>query len=469
MKIKDGKLICETEIEKQKYNFLKNHFKFTEQELIKIHKTGAVLNMRSETVVERVRDLQEYLHVSEDVVKEIIIKSATALLPIETVKERISFFAKTFNVSEEKVKEIYIKFPSVLTYKKESSLFKVKKLKELIGFTDEEISTLIASNPRLLGSNMKTIESNCGILKNEFGYNAGTIKNIFLVYLELFTSKEVLSGREHDKIANQLGIPRDTLNQAYLRSYRAIDLTANEFSDRIDSIQELLHIKDRNIIIKKIKNFIQLFIIPDSVILKKTGYYKAKFSLSEEVLGKVFSADPSLMRIKEPVFEDKVKFYTEELGMSKDQLRTAFISAPTLFDLVPKTVAKKIEAITSAGFTIDDIVDNIQMLTAGPAETFKLRYAICANHSITPKWFLYKKLYMFNENKLYARAKYIESCTAAQNFSLICNGEKVFQEKFGLTSEQLVARYSLTDEAKAEILNEFDKNQKRKNSEITVS
>ena len=470
MIIENGKPIYKNETEKRNCEFLKEYFNFSDADIVKIFNSRSTLIRRDpETVEILTNDLQEYLNVSRDVIAQMIKKGSTCLLPIDTIKSQISFIAKTFKLSEEKVKEIFIKFPALVTYKKETIISKIEEYKKLLDYSDKDLANTFEHIPNMLGYDIENFTKNVYILTNEFGYTKKQIKIVFATEVRVLTSKKVLRSGEQEAISKKFDIPRETLNKAYLKNPRAIGFTVQEFSDKIDSIQKMLNIQDKSKIVRKIINFIPLFTLHSETILKKADYYKLRFNLSKEELGKVFSMNASLITYKIAAVEEKISFYKEKLGLNEEQLRTAFIADPTIFDLDPESVADKIKEITGAGFTIDDIVNNIQMLTAGPANSFRLRYAICSNKLITDEEFLYKKLYMLNEKKLYARSKYIEVCDPKQNFSSLGYNEKAFQSKSGKTFEELSKRYPLTDEVKAEILDEFDLNQKRKKSIITVS
>ncbi len=206
---------------------------------------------------------------------------------------------------------------------------------------------------------------------------------------------------------------------------------------------------------------------PDGV-KEKIKFYKDALKLTDKELHDFIKSLPNALGYdtvtdKPKSVKSKLKFYKENLGMSDEQLIKFIKNSPYVlsYDTIskkPTSVKSKLEILHKIGISNDQIIVLPKML-AYPAQSLKMRLMLKAIYYGTTESFDYGM--MFNEQLVYARAKFVKSRNDIPS-KLIYQNDKRFSQRTNTTSEELLKQYVLTQEIALQIQNEFNKDAKEK-------
>lgn len=153
---------------------------------------------------------------------------------------------------------------------------------------------------------------------------------------------------------------------------------------------------------------------------------------------------------------NKVQYFQTAFQLDLPTLTQMFVKAPTLLALDttstgPKSLATKIQKMTEViplGQLRECVVYNPSLLTM-PGQAFKIRYMLAENFDVKPRFL--KVGYLTSQEKVWARANYLNRHPGIFNMNNIYISEKVFNQMFKVPSADLMQKYPLDAAAVAQI------------------
>ncbi|MBO5103015.1 MAG: hypothetical protein J6C13_02875 [Clostridia bacterium] len=145
---------------------------------------------------------------------------------------------------------------------------------------------------------------------------------------------------------------------------------------------------------------------------------------------------------------NKANFYLEYVGFSKEILK----KHPNLLgydcnphSTSPSSIINKLKSIENAGISMD-FVRNVPLILGCPSKSLKIRNML---YYITEmdKYAQNAAPFIQNEQKTYARYAYFEEIGHPTAKKVYYLQEKLFQKRYGVSSEDLIKRYPLDQNA----------------------
>lgn len=151
----------------------------------------------------------------------------------------------------------------------------------------------------------------------------------------------------------------------------------------------------------------------------------------------------------------------KEIFRTDDQTLTSMLAkAPVLLGLDTasngptslRTKMDKMRAVLAPEQLQAAMVKKPALLTM-PAQAFKIRYLIAEQFGVTPRFL--QVGFMIHQNKVWARASYLNRQPGVFNLNNIYIGEKRFSERFGVATADLMQHYPLDQAAVTNLENHY--------------
>ena len=338
-----------------------------------------------------------------------IIELAPSVLSFEidgaaptTVKNKLAFYKAFFKINDASMAKLITRFPVILyldTTSDSPTSFqsKVSLLQRLLKLSDQEVRKLLIKNISVLGRDIKdrtedSIQNKIDFYKGLFNANDEEIKKICIHYNLILT----------------------TPIKTFLKT-------------KIEPLKKVLKLNDEELadLIKTCPNAIGRTILGDS---------------------------PTSV-------ESKVKFFKKALQLDDSQVLELIKSKPVVLtldtitdkDTSVKTKMQTFSECLSLNEIREEIIKNPKLLTV-PARHFKIRYMLAYDIGIEDKFF--SNNFLTSEDKIYARYRFLLD-NNIDKMKKVNYGEKVFEKEFGISSDELIKRYPLDENAVYDIEQTF--------------
>ena len=201
---------------------------------------------------------------------------------------------------------------------------------------------------------------------------------------------------------------------------------------------------DKQEFIKMLKSQPVLLSHSQETIKSKAEFYQREFNLSKTEFIKMLKVLPALLGLTEETIKAKVEFYQQEFDLSRTEFIKMLKVLPALLNYSEDSVKEKHKQILDLHIPKSVIIKNPSILTV-PTNTLKMRYIIL-RQVFTREEILSKIWYMFNQDKTYARLRYLQTKGYNIKISQLLKGEKLFVDIWGVESKELMKKYKLTPE-----------------------
>lgn len=247
------------------------------------------------------------------------------------------------------------------------------------------------------------------------------------------------------------------------------NLTDEEFTKMINTHPELLGYSEASVrqkasfykkefnltseeFIKMQKRLPALLSYSKESVKQKASFYKQVFNLANEEFKKMLMGLPMLLCYSEESVRQKVIFYKKEFNLTDEEFIKMLKLLPTLLGLSEESIRQKKEQILNINISKKYLINSPSILTV-PTNTLKIRYLIL--RQVAPKERLLKRMNAFitNQDKLYARLAYFKNEKTEDIYlSNLLAYEKLFQQKFGVTTQELIQKYPITEKVLKNLL-----------------
>lgn len=260
-----------------------------------------------------------------------------------------------------------------------------------------------------------------------------------------------------DKAKEKIDFFKNTLNCEFLdviemvkTQPKILDLPNEKILSKIELLEEKLglgHEKVLRIIVKQV-NFLG---ITTKMINEKTEFLKNTFDLNKEKCQSFISAIPEILLYKDNAIENRIQYFQDRLNINKEQAKRLILNFPPILkrEMIEQveyyfdSSMKYINQVAGEGKAINAIIKNANLLTF-PAKKMKIRYLILAP-ILGKKVVLEGKHLIKKERTLWARREFLKN--NGYDLSLIIDNKKSFEERAGMSDNQLMKKFPLTLES----------------------
>jgi len=336
--------------------------------------------------------LKEYLKslgMSDKALNKVLSKPIMS--DIKLIRAKIEFFKKTFNFSDKEIVKIIELFPFFINLDTNSDsqtsvINKIKFYQKIFNINKEEIIKLIKKLPSLLY--LDTISDNPTSVKSKIKF-----------YMKAFNL--------------------------------SLDETIN--------------------IIKKEPELLSYDTVSDSEtsVKNKIKFYKENLELSDKQVSSLIKHLPALLGYdtnseNETSIKSKIKFYKKTFEIDNKTLGQMVQKVPSMFayDVVSEkesSVKTKLKYLLEFA-TKENIIKN-PILLSHPGMHVKIRYLIMSKGYLKEK-IVSGSLLMTSEQKLYARARFLED--HHKSLKNLHQSEKAFKKQYKVNSGDLIKKYPLS-------------------------
>lgn len=424
----------------------------------------------------------------------------------ETLLQKLDFFKRELGFSAVQVFET----PYLLTYdttdenSPTSLITKIKFLKERLNFTKADFQN---EGYKLFSLSLENLEEKIKFLKSYLDFDAETIKKDitllifrqdyitekaeyykkllgfdkaqFKKYPSLFVLDIDLVNKKLDYLINTLGF-----NESQLKSFPkllSLDYSSDEsvptsVRAKVKFYQDTLGFDKAQF--QKAPCLIQYDCTSDentpTSIRAKIKYYREALGLTNEH----FKKNPGILGYDCLENSDsptsvpaKIDYYKNSVGLDETQIRDnlVLLHLDTVNEQNKSSVPAKLSALQEIGITGEDIRNNTQLLLT-PAQDIKDKYAIWCSIFPDKSFMELRTWFITRTNKVYARYKYLSSENFLENiyklsgrrsdFNLRPNHldmcESQFKLRFKASSEELMQRYPLDENALKEFYEKYN-------------
>ena len=424
----------------------------------------------------------------------------------DTLLQKLKFYETELGLSAREVLDV----PYLLTYdttdenSPTSSITKIKFLKQRLGMTKSDFKN---EGFKLLSMSVDTLEQKIKFLKSYLDFDAEDIRQDFTLiilrqdyivekveyykkllgytnaqfkkYPSLLVLDIELVNNKLDYLINNLG-----LNESQIRTFPkllSLDYSSSEdvptsVRAKVKFYHDTLGFESAQF--QKAPCLIQYDCTSDE---SNPTSIRSKIKFYREVLGLTdahFQKNPSVLGYDIVEGGDsmtsvpaKVEFYKKHIGLDASHIRDNLVLLH--FDVTnpesENSVFAKLDALHEVGITNEDIQNNTQLLLT-PAKDIKNKYALWCSIFPDKEFMTLRSWFVTRVEKIYARYRYLTSDEFKQTMSrrqerfgeyqLSPNhlnlSETQFQIRFKVSSEELMKRYPLTEEAIKQFFDKYN-------------
>jgi len=354
----------------------------------------------------------------QDIKDKSSVLSHAYIVDIDKILAKTNFYMNEFNLTKQEFIKIIKKQPTLLNLSEEGIKAKTNFYRLKLNLNKQQFIKMLKSCPAVLAFSEENIESKTNFYKKEFRLSDDEFVKIIKTAPTLFafTEESIIAKKEF-----------------YIKEF---DLTEQEF-------------------IKLIKISPSLLIYSEESVKTKLDFYLQELGLNKFEFVKMLKTQPSLLDYSESSIKSKVEFYMQELNMNKQEFVQMLKSVPVLLGLSEQSLREKFKQIKELGIPKEFIMSSPMILIV-PQNTLKIRYLILRQVATREEIFT-KNWYTTNQNKIYARVKFLT--TEVKNKKILSNclrGEQEFCARFKITSEELMNKYALTTDVIAKMLENIE-------------
>ncbi len=177
----------------------------------------------------------------------------------------------------------------------------------------------------------------------------------------------------------------------------------------------------------------------------KEIFLKQTFCLSDYEFISIKKLYPHIVNMDKETVEKRVEFYKATFNLTQEEFNTMFKTLPSLLGLSEQSIKSKYECILDIGIPIQSIIENPRILAA-PLKTLKLKYMLFSIID-NDKKFLSINWTVSSLDKSWARYRYLSEHFIKIKPSWIILSERNFQKKYKITSDELILKYPLDENA----------------------
>ena len=362
---------------------------------------------------------------------------------------------------------------------------KFESYKEIFGLTVEQTMELIRKNVRLLAKNPNMINEKIEFYKNHFNMDYKEIKDLLVKVSALVISSNESIEAKTEYFKNVLDLNNNEIAKLLKTYPKLFTLDIEMLHFKVDFYKNALKLNDEEVVkfIKSSPGLLNRDVISNepTSIKSKMIFYKKILKMNDEELRTIIRRNPSFLHYdiiseNSTSVKSKMNFYKTTLELSDDQLIEMIKKNPHLlqYDVLStddSSAQSKLKYLKSIGVTKEQLVSNPTLL-AHPAKRVRFRYMILAQVVNDEDIFKSKNL-MISEKKLYARLKYLQSRSDVKDIrmSFLGYAEQSFVKQYGITSEELLEKYKLDENAIEDVVTTYNNSHKRKitlNDEETI-
>ena len=298
--------------------------------------------------------------------------------------------------------------PSIISCSKENLNEKISFYLNDFGFNGEEFTKIIKRMPNIFNFSTDTMKEKVNYYLSKFDLTVPELRKMSLL------------------LPCMLAYSTDSVNEKVAFYQSEFDLTRDEFSAMVKRMPALLNYTKEN-------------------IDEKANYFKHTFGIENQEFISMLKRLPSLLSLSRESMNDKIVYFTKEYGLTKDQFSRMVKDLPNLLAYSKESLDEKKKQIQDVGLP-KEFLANFANVFSVPANNLKVRMLIL--RQVAPRDEIMRwGWHITCQDKTFARMMYFANETNANpklSNLLLC--EKLFQKKYGISSEDLMKMYPLTKE-----------------------
>ena len=200
---------------------------------------------------------------------------------------------------------------------------KLKLLQERLGITKKAAGQLCASRNRLLGISLATLEKKMDWLQTRLNLNKTQLRKIIERNPDALTSS--IDGNLQltvDNIQSSLELSDEELNKLVERTPEVLTQCADNITQRISLLQEILDLPEDDIEVlwKKIKKAPRVLFWPEERMKENQQWIQERFSLGDEEIAHMCRTHANLLLQNSTTMNKKADAIQSDLSLSDDEL-----------------------------------------------------------------------------------------------------------------------------------------------------
>ena len=321
------------------YFYLKDELGLSDKAMWKVtYEAGSALGMSASTIRSKIECLRDHLDLSDGDINTIIERQPT-LLHMDAVKNiapKIHFLMEELGLSKKELSKLVVAVPSVLCYGWDNLKLKMKFFRVLMGLDNEEIRSLLLTEPNLLRAGVRTgLVPRRRFLMRDMNVPADMLKTITkrLPRILLFSLDDNLIPKLIFYMITTLDMNTEQIHKILLIYPEFLNYNLDRHIIPITNFFlqdfEMSPSEFRSIFLK----YPRLMTNSMKKIKQVLGYLRFELGLSGSETKRIVYQAPQVIGLNRTNLEAKVKFLQLTYGLSETELRRVIAGMPTLLTL----------------------------------------------------------------------------------------------------------------------------------------